>query len=70
MPGDPLTMYRIAYRALFPCAHLLASRLANPGACHNDSGMCGDMPAGHTPFKNACNLTFPGTTTVLPCTNQ
>ncbi len=29
-----------------------------------------DTPAGHTPFKNACNLIFPGNTTVLHCTNQ
>ncbi len=29
-----------------------------------------DTPAGRTPFKNACNLTFPDTTTVLLCTNQ
>ncbi len=32
--------------------------------------LSGDTPAGRTPFKNACNLTFPGTTTVLLCTNQ
>ncbi len=30
----------------------------------------GDMRAGHTLFKNACSLTFPGNTTVLHCTNQ
>ncbi len=29
-----------------------------------------DMPAERTPFKNACNLTFPGDKTVLHCTNQ
>ncbi len=52
--------------------------LSRPYSCSLDVDMSfhdkilpsADMPAGRTPFKNTCNLTFPGNTTVLHCTNQ